>query len=121
MGSSLKEDGFLVTYSVSPLIDRLGRSHPRCLDDLCESWAVLVDSTGSHAHLCMKAGTVDFDHHLSAKKRKKFKNLLKWDLVFQIAHQRGGYQTASKQVNKRCFYPQHVAFSQLLESKSVEG
>lgn len=70
----------------------------------------------------MKAGTVDFDHHLSAKnKKKQFKNLLKWDLVFQIAHQRGGYQTASKQVNKRCFYPQHVAFSQLQESKSVEG
>lgn len=33
----------------------------------------------------------------------------------------GGYQTASKQVNKKCFYPQHVAFSQLHESKSVEG
>ena len=104
MRSSLNEDGFLVTYSVSPPIDRLGRSHPRCLDDPCESWAVLVDSTGSHAHLCMKAGTVDFDHHLSAKKKKKqFKNLLKWDLVLQIAHQRGGLSNCFETGKQKMF------------------
>lgn len=40
---------------------------------------------------------------------------------FSDSSPEGGYQTASKQVNKRCFYPQHVAFSQLQESKSVEG
>ena len=94
VGSPPNDDGFPVTYSRSLLTDQLRWSHPRCLADPSESWVVFVVLTGSHARLCMKAGTADFAHHLCAGKTKTF---LIWKIRFK--------STANQKVEKNGLCP----------------